>query len=144
MKKNRSTRDLELSSNESLFMKKRSNSFFKYPLINNVSSKYLKFYTFHAGFKKKLDDLLIVIFNEASNVVSAYSKTSTPAAPIIWNKKNNKGWCKILIVNSGNANAHTGTKGVRAIDFYAKNIAKKFNCPLSQILVSSTGVIGEQ
>ena len=144
MKKNRSTRDLELSSNESLFMKKRSNSFFKYPLINNVSSKYLKFYTFHAGFKKKLDDLLIVIFNEASNVVSAYSKTSTPAAPIIWNKKNNRGWCKILIVNSGNANAHTGTKGVRAIDFYAKNIATKFNCPLSQILVSSTGVIGEQ
>ena len=76
MKKNRSTRDLELSSNESLFMKKRSNSFFKYPLINNVSSKYLKFYTFHAGFKKKLDDLLIVIFNEASNVVSAYSNIS--------------------------------------------------------------------
>ena len=70
--------------------------------------------------------------------------TSTPSAPIIWDKKNNKGLCKVLIVNAGNANAHTGIKGIKNIDTYAKKAAFFFNCPLSQILVSSTGVIGEQ
>ena len=28
-------------------------------------------------------------------------------------KKNNKGIVKVLIVNSGNANAHTGEKGIK-------------------------------
>ena len=36
--------------------------------------------------------------------------TTMPSAPIIWDKKNNKGKCRALIVNSGNANAHTGLK----------------------------------
>ena len=35
--------------------------------------------------------------------------TTTPSAPIIWDKNNNKGLIVgPLIVNSGNANAHTG------------------------------------
>jgi glutamate N-acetyltransferase/amino-acid N-acetyltransferase len=143
MPKNRSTKDLGLSSNERLYLKRNSISPFNFPLIKNLTSNYVKFYTFHAGFKKKHDDLLLAIFNSKVRVVAAYSKTSTPSAPIIWDKKNNKGFCKVLIVNSGNANAHTGDKGIEAINIYAKIAAKKFNCTLNEILVSSTGVIGE-
>ena len=50
-----------------------------------------------------------------------------PAAPLIWDKKINKGNCKALIVNSGNANAHTGKQGLKNIDIYTSvNLAKFF------------------
>ena len=144
MVKNRSTKDLSLSSNERLYHTKKTFSIFKFPIIKNLTSTHFKFYTFHAGFKKKREDLLIVVFDSSVPVAAAYSKTSTPSAPLIWDKKNNKGFCKILIVNSGNANAHTGMRGIKVIDNYVKRAAIKFNCSIEQILVSSTGVIGEQ
>jgi len=144
MVNNRSTKDLSLSSNERLYLTKKNLSIFKFPIIKNLTSTHVQFYTFHAGFKKKREDLLIAVFDSPVAVAAAYSKTSTPSAPIIWDKKNNKGLCKVLIVNSGNANAHTGMEGIKAIDNYVKSAAKKFNCPIEHILVSSTGVIGEQ
>jgi len=144
MVKNRSTKDLSLSSNERLYHTKKNFSIFKFPIIKNLTSTYIKFYTFHAGFKKKREDLLIVVFNSPVPVATVYSKTSTPSAPLIWDKKNNKGFCKVLIVNSGNANAHTGVRGIKVIDKYVRSAAKQFNCSIEQILVSSTGVIGQQ
>jgi len=144
MTKDSSTKDFINSGNERLFLKESHKPLLKFSSVKNFKSKYVKFYTFEAGFKKKHDDLLLVVFMIPTPLSSVYSKTSTPAAPIIWNKKNNKGFCKVLIVNSGNANAHTGEKGIKAIDTYAKIAAKTFNCKLSDVLISSTGVIGEQ
>ena len=140
----RSSKDLSLRSNERLFLKKELNDLIKFQIIKNFSPKYVKFYTFHVGFKKKKDDLLFVVFDNIAPLAAVYSKTSTPAAPIIWNKKNNKGFCKVLIVNSGNANAHTGKKGIKSIDKYVKIAAKTFQCKFNEIVVSSTGVIGEE
>ena len=144
MTNNESTKEFILTKNERLYNDENFNTFFKSPIIKNFTSKYVKFYTFNAGFKKKSDDLLLVIFKEPIPVAAVYSKTSTPSAPIIWDKKNNNGFCKILIVNSGNANAHTGVKGLETIDKYTKDLAKYLSCSQKEILVSSTGVIGEQ
>jgi glutamate N-acetyltransferase/amino-acid N-acetyltransferase len=144
MTKNSSTKDLNLSSNERLFLKKKHTPFIKFPLIKNIKSKYLKYFTFNSGFKKKNDDLLAVVFSNTATLSAVYSKTSTPAAPIVWDKKNNKGYCKVLVINSGNANAHTGKIGLKGIDKYTKVIANSFHCKQSEILVSSTGVIGEK
>ncbi len=74
---------------------------------------------------------------------TVYSKTTTPSAPIIWDKKYNKGFVKALIVNSGNANAHTGDKGLKIINHYVDELCKYIGTKKNQILVSSTGVIGE-
>ncbi len=63
MKKNSSTMDLSLSSNERLYLKKNNKSLFKFPLIRNFSSENVKFYPFHVDFKKKKDGLLIVLIN---------------------------------------------------------------------------------
>ena len=144
MAKNISTKDLRLSSNERLFMKEDFPKLFRFPVVKNFLPKDIIFYTFNAGFKKKMDDLLIVFFKNPVPVAAAYSRTSTPSAPIIWDKKKNKGLCKLLIINSGNANAHTGSEGIKAINLYTKKASEYFGCPINQILVSSTGVIGEQ
>ena len=136
-----STMDFDISNNERLSLK--GNSLFAPKVFHKLKPKGLKIYTFHAGFKKKFNDLLIIIFDEVINTACIYSKTSTPSAPIIWDKKNNKGKVKCLIVNSGNANAFTGKDGIKIIDNYVNFLCKIINCKKSEILVSSTGVIGE-
>jgi len=125
-------------------MKLNYHSPFRPKLIKDYKPKNLNIYTCNAGFKKKNNDLLILTFEKKSSVVAAYSKTSTPSSPIIWDKKNNTGFCKSLIVNSGNANAHTGKRGIKNIGKYTKKASQIFHCKQNEILVSSTGIIGEQ
>ena len=141
MKRNSSTMDLDLSSNERLYIDSKSP--FDPKKYHNFKPYGLKIYTFNCGLKKKFDDLLIIVFDKTVNSANIYSKTSTPSAPIIWDKKYNKGKVKVLIVNSGNANAHTGNKGLNIINKYTSYLAKYISCSKSEILVSSTGVIGE-
>ncbi len=119
-------------------------SLFKPKKIRDFNPSGLKIYTFNAGFKKKDKDLLLIIFDRIISVCCVYSKTSTPSAPIIWDKKNNKGKIKALVVNAGNANAHTGKDGLKIIDKYVKFLTKKIGCNTNEVLVSSTGVIGEK
>ena len=142
MPKNSSSKELTLSSNEKLNLK--NISLFKFPEAKKITSKFVKFYTFNVGFKKKREDLLIAVFNTPAPFSAVYSKTSTPSAPIIWDKSYTKDLCKVLIINAGNANAHTGDEGIKNIYKYVNEAAIFFNCPASQIFVSSTGVIGEQ
>ena len=141
MKHKTSTKDLRLTSNERIFLD--SKSIFRPKKYKNIYPNGLKIYTFNSGFKKKYKDLLIIIFDNLANNYCVYSNTSTPSAPIIWDKKNNKGKCKALIINAGNANAHTGKAGINIIEKYVKKLSNKINCNKNEILVSSTGVIGE-
>ena len=141
MKKKSSTKDLALSSNERLSIINKS--IFLPKKYSKLKPKGFQIYTFHAGFKKKFDDLLIIVFKDTANSSSVYSNTSTPSAPIIWDKIYNKGKVKALVVNSGNANAHTGRTGINIIDKYTTYLSKFLKCKKSEIIVSSTGVIGE-
>ena len=141
MNKKSSTSDLALSSNERLSINNKS--LFSPKKYLNLKPNGLKIYTFHSGFKNKNDDLLIIIFDQPVNTAVVYSKTKTPSAPIIWDKKFNCGNNIGLIVNSGNANAHTGKKGLTIINEYTKYLSKLIKCKKNEILVSSTGVIGE-
>lgn len=142
MKFKKATRDLDLKSNDRLYLKNRSPFAPKH--YKDLKPNGFKIFTFNSGFKKKKDDLLIIVFDQAVNIACKYSLTTTPSAPIIWDKKNNKGSCRALIVNSGNANAHTGKQGLKNINMYVSHLAKFLECSKKEILVSSTGVIGEQ
>ena len=142
MKFKNARKDLGLKSNVRFYLKSKSP--FAPKQYKDLYPKGFKIFTFNAGFKKKNDDLLIIVFDKTINVSCKYSLTTMPSAPIIWDKKNNKGKCKALIVNSGNANAYTGNSGLKNIDKYVKKLAEHLSCSKKEILVSSTGVIGEQ
>jgi len=142
MPKNSTSKEFTFSKNERLDLK--NIPLFQFPEAKKITSNFVKFYTFQVGFKKKREDLLLAIFNFPVPFSAVYSKTSTPSAPIIWDKNYTKDLCKVLIVNAGNANAHTGDEGIKNINQYVNEAAIFFNCPVSQIFVSSTGVIGEQ
>ena len=142
MKFKKANKDLDLKSNDRFFIKSKSP--FAPKQYKDLKPKGFKIFTFHSGIKKKNDDLLIIIFDQIVDVACKYSLTTMPAAPLIWDKKNNIGNCKALIVNSGNANAHTGKQGLKNINKYTDKLAKFLKCSIKDILVSSTGVIGEQ
>ena len=81
MNKKSSTKDLGLTSNERLFLKNKS--IFSPKKFIDLKPNSFRIYTFHAGFKKKFDDLLVIVFDKPVNSASVYSRTSTPSAPII-------------------------------------------------------------
>ena len=53
-----------------------------------------------------------------------------------------RGAARALIVNAGNSNAFTGYRGREAVEAIMAQVAVHLGCGASEILVSSTGVIG--
>ncbi len=90
------------------------------------------------------DDLLLIAFENPATVVGAFTKTSMPASPVVWCKKNlPNNLAKALIVNAGNANAFTGIAGDEIVLQTANSVATALNCKPEEVFISSTGVIGE-
>mgnify|MGYP001425545059 FL=1 len=108
--------------------------------------KNLQIDTIKAGIKSKLkEDIAIVSFKELANVASVFTKSKTCAPNITWLKKiKNNEKAKALYINSGNANAYTGKNGYQNVIRIAKHLADIFDCKKENIIISSTGVIGEQ
>ncbi|MCC7394472.1 MAG: bifunctional glutamate N-acetyltransferase/amino-acid acetyltransferase ArgJ [Sphingomonadaceae bacterium] len=52
------------------------------------------------------------------------------------------GRARALIVNAGNSNAFTGWRGAQTVSILQGESAAHLDCPVSEIFVSSTGVIG--
>ena len=90
-------------------------------------------------------DLAIVIFKNLANVAYVTTKSKTFAANIKWLKENkNISKIKILMVNSGNANAYTGEQGYLNLQSILGILSHNYNCLKKEVIISSTGVIGEQ
>ncbi|PCG20725.1 bifunctional ornithine acetyltransferase/N-acetylglutamate synthase [Brachyspira sp. G79] len=93
---------------------------------------------------KNNDYDLAVIKSEPPSVVSAlYTQNSFQAAPILFSKKNDKNNIDLLIVNSKIANSLTGKKGYDDVLNIAKYASEVFSIKKENILMASTGIIGE-
>jgi glutamate N-acetyltransferase / amino-acid N-acetyltransferase len=100
---------------------------------------------FNIGIKDKKKDAVCFKLPELSKIAVVSTKNKYAAAPIILSKYNSsKLNSKYILVNSGNANACTGTLGMLNSIKCTKSISKKFNCLKENILLSSTGIIGRQ
>jgi glutamate N-acetyltransferase/amino-acid N-acetyltransferase len=101
-----------------------------------------------AGIKKTRDDLdlaLLVCDAPATTTAGLFTTNLVTAAPVLVSRQNlaeSHGSCRALLVNSGNANACTGRKGVQAARESARVAARLLNLQPVQVLVASTGVIG--
>ena len=73
-----------------------------------------------------------------------FTTNRVKAAPVLLDRvRIRKGRCQAIIVNSGNANACTGERGMRDARTMADATAKALRIPRELALVSSTGVIGK-
>ena len=94
-------------------------------------------------------DLLCAVFSPHTQAAGVFTRSKTRSAPIDWCRANlarpgeRRGEARLLIVNSGNANAFTGAGGIEAVRRTAEAGAAAIGCDPEDVFVASTGVIGE-
>ncbi len=89
-------------------------------------------------------DLCLMVFDKPAEIAGVFTKSKCPSAPVDWCRKHlSKGKAKAIVINSGNANAFTGQKGIESTAQTAKAAAGVLNCSEKSIFLASTGVIGE-
>ena len=94
----------------------------------------------HAG----RTDLMLAVLAEGSVAAGVTTSSKTCSAPVLWCRDQFRhGRARALVVNSGNANAFTGRAGMEAVRVTADAAAKAVGCRPDEVLVASTGVIGE-
>lgn len=106
----------------------------------------VRFATAEAGIRYKgRTDLMVAVMDPGTVAAGVTTQSKTCSAPVLWCRKSLAagGRARMLVVNSGNANAFTGRKGVEAVEITAKAATKAGDCTLDEIYLASTGVIGE-
>jgi len=92
---------------------------------------------------KGRDDLLVVDLAPGTTVAGTFTRSLTAAAPVEWCREIVQGGsARVLVVNTGNANAFTGAAGTRAVGAVARASARLFGCREDEVFAASTGVIG--
>jgi glutamate N-acetyltransferase/amino-acid N-acetyltransferase len=99
-----------------------------------------------AGIKatKKLD-LALVVSDTPATAAAMFTQNKVQAAPVLVCKQHlqkSGGVVRAIVVNSGCANACTGDVGIADARTMAAETARLVGCPVEQVLVASTGVIG--
>ena len=88
-------------------------------------------------------DLGLIFSTVTAKVAGVFTTNVVKAAPVILGIERVKGGrCQAIIVNSGNANACTGKKGLENAISTARHVANKLGIDESLVIPSSTGVIG--
>lgn len=93
---------------------------------------------------KDRTDVLLAVLSPGTQVAGVFTKSKTSSAPVDWCKANLKGGsARVLVVNSGNANAFTGKAGFEGARQIAESAAAVVGCRPGEVFMASTGVIGE-
>jgi glutamate N-acetyltransferase/amino-acid N-acetyltransferase len=98
-----------------------------------------------AGIKKNgRKDLGLILADVPAVAAGVFTRNRVQAAPVLLDRERvGGGACRAVIVNSGNANCCTGDAGYRNALRMAQAVAVGAKVPEPQVLVASTGVIGE-
>jgi len=89
-------------------------------------------------------DVLLMRFPKGTTVAGLLTRSSMPGAPVDWCRKQlPKGKARALVVNAGNANVFTGKAGRQAVEAVAAAAAKVAGCAAGEVMLASTGVIGQ-
>jgi glutamate N-acetyltransferase / amino-acid N-acetyltransferase len=89
-------------------------------------------------------DVLLAVLDKGTAVAGVFTKSKCPSAPVDWCRaKLGRGQARVLVVNSGNANAFTGKTGKQSTALTASLAAKAAGCKADEVFLASTGVIGE-
>lgn len=90
-------------------------------------------------------DIALLVADAPMSGWGLFTQNHFAAAPVALSKAHlarSGGQVRAVIVNSGNANACTGTQGERDALEMCERVAAALSCPVEHVLVCSTGVIG--
>ena len=97
-----------------------------------------------AGIKKDGKRDLGLIYSEVpAQVAGLFTTNAVKAAPVQLDRERlRRGFCQAIVVNSGNANACTGSQGLRDAKRVSSLVARHLEIDEKLVFPSSTGVIG--
>ncbi|PKU21650.1 bifunctional glutamate N-acetyltransferase/amino-acid acetyltransferase ArgJ [Telmatospirillum siberiense] len=88
-------------------------------------------------------DLMVAELDPGTTVAGVFTKSLTASAPVLWCREAlAHGQARLVVVNSGNANAFTGSVGVASVRRTVEAAAKAAGCRPEEVFISSTGTIG--
>jgi len=100
----------------------------------------------HAGLKRNptREDITLIVSDLPATAAGVYTTNLVFAAPVAFDRERTPGiGFRGIAINSGNANACTGTRGLDDARSMAQAAAEKLGVTESAMLVLSTGIIGE-
>lgn len=100
-----------------------------------------------AGLKSsgKNDLALVVNQGPSFSATAVFTSNRCKANPILWSQEAIKdGSARAVVLNSGGANCYTGSEGFQTTHQTAEQVAKLLDVSAQDVLVCSTGIIGEQ
>lgn len=90
-------------------------------------------------------DLALVAAETAVPAAAVFTTNKVAAAPVLVSRRHAaSGLARAVIINAGNANACTGDEGLAAAEATAVAVGEALGCKPTEVIVSSTGVIGVQ
>src|SRR5690349_328178 len=90
-------------------------------------------------------DLALLVADAPAQAAAVFTTNKATAAPVIVSREHlsrSGGVARAVVINSGCANACTGSDGLAAAREMTAAAAGLAGCPVEQVLVASTGVIG--
>lgn len=101
-----------------------------------------------AGVKpgKTNKDMAMIVSEVPAKIAGTFTKNIVKAAPVLWGKKivEEQEVVRAVVVNTGIANACTGAQGYENVVTEAKEVAALLDIKPEEVVVGSTGVIGQQ
>ena len=90
-------------------------------------------------------DLALLSCPEGAKAAAVFTTNKIVSAAVTICRQHIKtGRADTVVINSGNANACTGAKGLAAATVMCAKVAKELDTKTENVLVASTGIIGEQ
>ncbi len=90
-------------------------------------------------------DLGLLACEKPAAVAGVFTRNRVKAAPVLLDlERVAAGRCRAVVVNAGNANCCTGQQGMRNARRMAACVAGELGMDETEVLVASTGVIGQQ
>lgn len=105
---------------------------------------------YYAAVKAKIkkwdkEDVGLIISHGPAAAAAVFTTNRVKAAPVLLSQLNLKNRAhRAIIVNSGNANAATGTVGMKNAKATIEAVATNLGIKTGEVLIASTGVIGLQ
>ncbi len=106
-----------------------------------TSPKGFKAAGIHCGIKKEKLDLAVIYSERPARCAVAYTQNRVRAAPIEIMMKKDPSMLQAIIVNSGNANAITGPRGLSDANQMISGLANELKIKEDLVGIASTGVI---
>lgn len=115
------------------------------PVSNWEAPLGFRFAATYAGIRKeKKPDLALIVSDLPAETAAMFTKNRLQAAPVIVGKQHLResgSIVRAVLVNAGNANCATGN-GERVATQCCRELARRLQIPVTQVIPCSTGVIG--